>query len=121
MTCFDLFKLFGLFDNNSKASQISLAELDGNQKLDFYWIDPIDAIIRFIAKPEYSGKLYTQFADGTSAPLQRLFDACANRGLVFESAQLIDLGSSPVLVLFFSDASYSGQHMTHHPIYCKSG
>lgn len=40
--------------------------------------------------------------------------------MIFEAAQLIDLGSSPVLALFFSDASFSGQHMTHHPIYCKS-
>jgi hypothetical protein len=36
---------------------------------------------------------------------------------VFEAAQLIDTDSSPVLAVFFSDASFSGQHMTHHPIY----
>ena len=93
--------------------------MDGNQVLDFYWIDPVDAIIRFLAKRENSGKLYTQFVPGTSylAPAQRFFDECANAGMVFEAAQLIDTDSSPVLAVFFSDASFSGQHMTHHPIY----
>lgn len=116
LAVFWLFELFCKFHP-------SLAAKDGNQLLDFYWIDPIDAIIRFIAKREYSGKLYTQFARGTShlCPGQRAFDACANAGMVFEAAQLIDLESSPVLALFFSDASFSGQHMTHHPIYCKYG
>ena len=94
--------------------------MDGNQMLDFYWIDPIEAIIRFVAKQEYSGKLYTQFVPGTSylKPGQRAFGACANSGMVFEAAQLIDLNSTPVLT--FSDASFAGQHMTHHPIYRMS-
>jgi len=96
--------------------------MDGNQLLDFYWIDPIEAIIRFVAKQEYSGKLYTQFVPGTSYlnPGQRAFGACANSGMLFEAAQLIDVNSSPVLALFFSDASFAGQHMSHHPIYCTS-
>lgn len=96
--------------------------MDGNQLLDFYWIDPIEAIIRFVAKQEYNGKLYTQFVPGTSYlnPGQRAFGACANSGMVFEAAQLIDVNSSPVLALFFSDASFAGQHMSHHPIYCTS-
>ena len=96
--------------------------MDGNQLLDFYWIDPIEAIIRFVAKQEYSGKLYTQFVPGTSYlnPGQRAFDAFANSGMVFEAAQLIDLNSSSVLALFFSDAPFAGQHMTHHPIYSMS-
>jgi 3'-phosphoadenosine 5'-phosphosulfate (PAPS) 3'-phosphatase len=103
----------------------SLAALDGNQLLDFYWIDPIEATVLFITKRQYSGnlKLYTQFAPGTATSYMyqghRAFDTCANSGMVFEAAQLIDLESSPVLALFFSDASFSGQHMTHHPIYCK--
>jgi len=96
--------------------------MDGNQLLDFYWLDPIEAVIRFVAKKEFSGKLYTQFVPGTSyhSPGQRTFDGCANSGMVFEAAQLIDLNSSPALTLFFSDASFAGQHMTHHPIYSMS-
>jgi len=96
--------------------------MDGNQLLDFYWLDPIEAIIRFVAKKEFCGKLYTQFVPGTSNHSlgQRAFDGCANCGMVFEAAQLIDLNSSPVLALFFSDAAFAGQHMTHHPIYRMS-
>ena len=96
--------------------------MDGNQLLDFYWLDPIEAIIRFVAKKEFCGKLYTQFVPGTSyhSPGHRAFDGCANCGMVFEAAQLIDLNSSPVLALFFSDAAFAGQHMTHHPIYRMS-
>ena len=30
---------------------LSFAALDGDQVLDFYWIDPIDAAKRFISKP----------------------------------------------------------------------
>lgn len=99
-----------------------LTVMDGNQLLDFYWLDPIEAIIRFVAKKEFCGKLYTQFVPGTSyhSPGQRAFDGCANCGMVFEAAQLIDLNSSPVLALFFSDAAFAGQHMTHHPIYRMS-
>ena len=39
--------------------------------------------------------------------------------MVFEAAQLMDINSSPVLALFYADASFSGQHMTHHPINSK--
>ena len=60
------------------------------------------------------------FVPGTSYlnlnPGKRAFDACANSGMVFEAAKLIDLNSSPVLAWFFPDASFAGQHMTHHPI-----
>ena len=90
--------------------------------LDVYWIDPIEAIVIFVDKQEYSGKLYTQFVPGTLYlnPGQRVFDACANSGMAFEATQLIDLNSSPVLALFFSDASFAGQHMTHQLIYSMS-
>ncbi len=30
---------------------ITTADLDGDQVLDFYWVDPIDAAKRFIIKP----------------------------------------------------------------------
>ena len=33
--------------------------------------------------------------------------------------QLLNLKVSPILALFYADASFSGQHMTHHPIYSK--
>ena len=94
------------------------AELDGKQVLDFYWTDPIDAIKRFVAKRQYKDKLYTTFQPGTSIfhPNDRAFDK-ANSGMVFQGSYLVDSGSSPLLALFYADASFSGQSMSHHPIY----
>ncbi len=37
--------------------------------------------------------------------------------MVFQGSYLVDSGSSPVLALFYADASFSGQSMSHHPIY----
>jgi len=94
------------------------AELDGKQVLDFYWTDPIDAIKRFVAKRQYKNKLYTTFQPGTSIfhPTDGAFDK-ANSGMVFQGSYLVDSGSSPLLALFYADASFSGQSMSHHPIY----
>ena len=30
----------------------------------------------------------------------------------------MDVDSSPVLIIFYADASFSGQNTSHHPIYC---
>jgi hypothetical protein len=100
---------------------VSLHEaMDGDQVLDFYWIDPIDAAKRFISKPKFAGKLYTKFErqDSVRRPGKRAFGR-ANSGLVFQSAQLIDPFSSPLLLLFYADKTFSGKHRSHHPIYSK--
>jgi hypothetical protein len=96
------------------------AELDGKQALDFYWTDPIDAMKRMAAKLQFSGKLYTTFQPGESIlhPEVRAFDK-ANSGMVFLGAYLVDDASSPLVALFYADASFSGQSMSHHPIYSK--
>jgi hypothetical protein len=64
--------------------------------------------------------MYTKFEPGTNHmhPQQRAFDSRANGGMTFEAAQLIDVNSTPVLALFFADASFTG-NITHHPIYCE--
>jgi hypothetical protein len=97
-----------------------LTEKDGDQVLDFYWIDPIDAAKRFISKPKFAGKLYTKYErqDSVRRPGKRAFGR-ANSGLVFQSAQFIDPFSSPLLLLFYADKTFSGKHRTHHPIYSK--
>ena len=102
----------------SEAASCCPAELDGNQVLDFYWTDPIDAMKRYVAKLQYKDKLYTTFQTGTSIfdLHERAFDN-ANSGMVFQGAYLVDTGSSPLLALFYADASFSGQSMSHHPIY----
>ena len=99
---------------------LSFAALDGDQVLDFYWIDPIDVAKRFISKPKFSGKLYTQYRrqNSTQRPGKRAFGR-ANSGLVFQACQAVDMFSSPLLLLFYADKSFSGKHRTHHPIYSK--
>ena len=59
--------------------------LDGNQVLDFYWTDPIDAMKRSVSKLQYKDKLYTTFKPGMSItePMVRAFDE-ANSGMVFQ-------------------------------------
>ena len=96
------------------------AELDGKQVLDFYWTDPIDAMKRMAAKLQFNGKLYTKFQPGASIfhPDVRAFDK-ANSGMVFLGACLVDDSSTPLVALFYADASFSGQSMSHHPIYSK--
>ena len=88
--------------------------------LDFYWTDPIDAMKRSVAKLQYKDKLYTNFKAGKSIllPDVRTFDE-ANTGMVFQGSYLVDTDSSPLLALFYADASFSGQGMSHHPIYCE--
>ena len=105
-------------DPDSDSESRCPPELDGKQVLDFYWTDPIDAMKRSVAKLQYNGKLYTTFKPGTSIfhPDDRAF-ALANSGMVFQGACLVDTGSSPLLALFYADASFSGQSMSHHPIY----
>jgi hypothetical protein len=102
------------------------AEMDGKQVLDFYWSDPIDAMKRMVAKLQLNGKLNTTFQPGESilhpdhhhGPDVRAFDQ-ANSGMVFLSACLVDDASSPLVALFYVDASFSGQSMSHYPIYSK--
>jgi hypothetical protein len=94
--------------------------LDGNQILDFYWIDPVDAAKRFISRPKFSRKQYTQFKREWSEQRagKRAFSR-ANSGLIFQSCQAVDKYSSPLILLFYADKSFSGKHRTHHPIYSK--
>ena len=79
--------------------------------------DPIDAMKRYFAKRKYKNKLYTHFKPQYVGK-QRAFSK-SNSGMLFEAAWLIDINSIPVLAFFYSDASFSGQHTTHHPIYSK--
>jgi hypothetical protein len=44
----------------------------------------------------------------------------ANSGVVFEFYQKEAKLATPVIFLLASDASYSGQHRSHHPIYRES-
>jgi hypothetical protein len=44
----------------------------------------------------------------------------ANSGVVFEFYQKENKKATPVIILLASDASFLGQHRTHHPICSES-
>jgi len=92
-------------------------DMDGSNNLKFYWIDLIEAAKRSIQNPLYAEKLYHAFETATDAEGCRVFQK-ANSGLVFESFQLLDPTSSPILVIVASDAAHVGNN-PRHPLYCK--
>ena len=42
-------------------SNISFSAMDGDQLVDFYWIDPMLTAERIAAKSQYAGHMYYQF------------------------------------------------------------
>ena len=100
----------------------SPTELDGDQGLTFYWIDPIDAADRMVARQEFADHLYFYYErqESEQRPTKRAFGR-ANSGLVFQEAQLLDPFSVPMLHLFYGDKSFSRAHRGHYPIYGEDG
>ena len=98
-----------------------LTALDSTQELMLYWIDQVDAMDRLVARPEYANKTYLHYErqESEQRPNKRAFGR-ANSALVFQEAQAIDMFSVPMLHLFYSDKSFSGQHRGHYPGYGKS-
>ena len=92
--------------------------MDGDQNLELYWIDPVDAMDRLVARPEFKGKIYLQYErqESEQRPTKRAFGH-ANSGSVFQEAQALDLNSVPMLHLFYADKSFSGAHGSKYPVY----
>jgi hypothetical protein len=94
------------------------SELDGANKLKFYYIDLIEAIIRSAQDPTLEGKLYHTFESSKDQDGMRVFDK-VNSGLVFEAFYLLDTEVSPLISIVASDASHQG-NIVQHPLYRKS-
>ena len=94
--------------------------MDGEQVLTFYWIDPIDAADRMVARPEFADHFYFHYErqESEQRPGKRAFGR-ANSGIVFQQAQLLDMFIVPMLHLFYGDKSFSGAHRGHYPMYGK--
>lgn len=93
--------------------------MDGDQLVDFYWIDPMLTAERIAAKSQYAGHMYYQFE------LEESWDRAGvrafgriNGGLVFEAAHILDPTSVPLLSVFYADKSHNNG-MSHHPVYRK--
>ena len=91
--------------------------MDGANKLKFYFIDLIDAVVRSIQDPTLADKLYHTFELSQDETGERMFDK-ANPGMVFETFYLLDTKSAPVLTIVASDASHQG-NLKQQPLYCK--
>ena len=96
--------------------------MDGDQLVDFYWIDPVMVAERLAGKSKFAGKLFLQFEKEDSLTKRGV---CAfgpiNGGLVFqvESAYLLEKISVPLISVFYSYKSFL-KGMTRHPINCKN-
>lgn len=92
--------------------------MDGDQNLELYWIDPVDAMDRLVARPEFKDKIYFKYErqESEQRPTKRAFGR-ANSGTVFQEAQALDLNSVPMLHLFYADKSFSGAHGSKYPVY----
>ena len=100
-----------------EVHKISLVEeLDVDQVLKACWIDPVEAMSRMDGQSKFRDKLYTQFEPAFNELGERVYSR-ANSGRVFETAQAVDPNSSPLIAVFASDKSYSGQSRGMHPIY----
>jgi hypothetical protein len=74
----------------------ALPEKDGSNKLKFYYIDLLKAIIRSAEDPTLEGKLNHTFEMQVDQEGNRVFEK-ANSGLVFESFYLLDDKSAPLI------------------------
>ncbi len=92
--------------------------LDGSNKLKFYYIDLIEAIIRSAQDPSLEGKLYHTFESFLDPDGMRVF-VKVNSGLVFEAFHLLDTEVSPLISIVASDASHQ-ENTVQHPLYRKS-
>jgi len=101
---------------------VVLTEKDGDQDLKLYWIDPVDAMDRLVARPEYADRIYLHYErqESEQRPSKRAFGR-ANSALVFQEAQLLDPFSVPMLHLFYGNKSFPGEHRGHYPIYGEDG
>ena len=100
-------------------NNIIFSAMDGDQLVDFYWINPMLTAERIAAKTKYAGNLYLQFEpeDSWERPGVRAFGR-VNGGTVFEAAYLLDKSSVPMLSVFYADKSHL-KGTSHHPIYRK--
>ncbi len=81
-----------------------LPETDGSNKLKFYYVDLLQAMIRCAEDPTMQGKPYHTFEMQVDQEGNRVFEK-ANPGLVFESFYLLDDQSTPLIGIVASDAT----------------
>jgi hypothetical protein len=96
---------------------ICTSEMDGDQSVEFVYIDPTWSAERIAGKRKYAGHMYYQYEpeESWTRPGVRAFGR-VNGGAIFEACYLIDKGCVPLLSVFYSDKAHS-KGWSHHPIY----
>jgi hypothetical protein len=96
----------------------AIADMDGDQPVVFYYIDPGYALERHAGKSKFNGKFYYQYEreDSWTHPGVRAFGR-VNGGLAFQGFQKIAGNAVPLCHIFYADKAGAGKHCTHHPIY----
>jgi hypothetical protein len=97
-----------------------LTELDGDQPVVFYYIDPGHALERHAGKLKFKNKFYYQYEreESWTRPGVRAFGR-VNGGLAFQGFQQIAGNAVPLCHVFYADKAGSTKNCTHHPIYGK--
>ena len=104
----------------SIVNLIVVIELDGEQPVCFYCIDPGHALERHAGKAKFKNKFYYQYEreDSWTRPGVRAFGR-VNGGLAFQGFQRIAGNAVPLCHVFYADKAGSTKHCTHFPIYGK--
>ena len=97
---------------------ILLLEMDGDQPVMFYYIDPGYALERHAGKAKFKNKFYYQyeFEESWTRPGVRAFGR-VNGGLAFQGFQKIAGNAVPLCSVFYADKAGSTKNCSHHPIY----
>ena len=98
--------------------RILLLEMDGDQPVMFYYIDPGYALERHAGKAKFKNKFYYQyeFEESWTRPGVRAFGR-VNGGLAFQGFQKIAGNAVPLCSVFYADKAGSTKNCSHHPIY----
>ena len=98
-----------------------VAELDGNQAVLFYYVDPGHALERHVGKSKFRNKFYFQYdrEESWTHPGMRAFGR-VNGGLAFQGFQRLAGNAVPLCHVFYADKAGSTKHCTHFPIYGKN-
>ena len=95
-----------------------MTELDGDQPVVFYYIDPGHALERHAGKLKFKNKFYYQYQreESWTRPGVRAFGR-VNGGLAFQGFQKIAGNAVPLCHVLYADKAGSTKHCSHHPIY----
>jgi hypothetical protein len=98
-----------------------VAELDGDQPVLFYYVDPGHALERHAGKSKFRNKFYYQYEreESWTHPGMRAFGR-VNGGLAFQGFQRLAGNAVPLCHVFYADKAGSTKHCSHFPIYGKN-